>query len=129
MEMNGRIKERRIAMGYTQEELATMLGLQKSAIAKYESGRVENIKRSVIKKMSEILNCQPCYLLGWSDDLGNAEMRSESPSLAPEEMSLLEKYRRLMPNNRDKLQERAEELLELQRARQGYEDSMDKELA
>lgn len=58
MEMNDRIKERRIAMGYTQEELATMLGLQKSAIAKYESGRVENIKRSVIKKMSEILNCQ-----------------------------------------------------------------------
>lgn len=129
MEMNGRIKERRIAMGYTQEELATMLGLQKSAIAKYESGRVENIKRSVIKKMSEILNCQPCYLLGWSDDLENAETRSESPSLSPEEISLLEKYRQLAPNNRDKLQERAEELLELQRARQGYEDSMDKELA
>ena len=80
MEMNGRIKERRIAMGYTQEELATMLGLQKSAIAKYESGRVENIKRSVIKKMSEILNCQPCHLLGWSDDLGNAETQSESPA-------------------------------------------------
>ena len=48
--MSKRIKERRIAMGYTQEELASKLNLQKSAIAKYENGRVENIKRSTIEK-------------------------------------------------------------------------------
>lgn len=50
--MAQRIKERRIEMGFTQEELATKLGLQKSAIAKYENGRVENIKRSVIQRMA-----------------------------------------------------------------------------
>lgn len=67
MGMAERIKERRIAMGFTQEELASKLGLQKSAIAKYENGRVENIKRSVIMRMSIILECSPTYLLGWDN--------------------------------------------------------------
>lgn len=69
--MAERIKKRRIAMGYTQEELANKLGLQKSAIAKYENGRVENIKRSVIKEMSRILECSPSYLLGWDINIEN----------------------------------------------------------
>ena len=42
MNMADRIKERRTSMNYTQEELAQKLGLQKSAIAKYENGRVVN---------------------------------------------------------------------------------------
>lgn len=67
MEMAERIKERRKAMGYTQTELGEKLGLQASAIAKYENGRVENIKRSIIADMAEVLGCSPSYLMGWSD--------------------------------------------------------------
>ena len=67
MGMAERIKERRLAMGYTQEELAAKLGLQKSAIAKYENGRVENIKRSVISKMAKVLECSPSYILDFTD--------------------------------------------------------------
>lgn len=65
MGMAERIKERRNIMGFTQEELGEKLGLQKSAIAKYENGRVENIKRSVIANMAKILECSPAYLMGW----------------------------------------------------------------
>ncbi len=68
MAMAERIKERRTFMGYTQEELGEKLGLQKSAIAKYENGRVENIKRSVIANMANLLECSPSYLMGWDAD-------------------------------------------------------------
>ena len=64
MNMGDIIKKKRIEAGLTQEELAEKLGPQKSAIAKYENGRVENIKRSTIKKMSDILKCNPSYLMG-----------------------------------------------------------------
>lgn len=67
--MADRIKERRITLGYTQEELANMLGLQKSAVAKYENGRVENIKRSTIKKMATVLECTPSYLMGFDTNV------------------------------------------------------------
>ena len=55
MGMAERIKERRKAMGYTQTELGEKLGLQASAIAKYENGRVENIKRSIIADRARVL--------------------------------------------------------------------------
>lgn len=69
--MASRIKNRRLQFGLTQEELAKKLGLQKSAIAKYENGRVENIKRSVIDKMAQILECSPSYLMGWESETDN----------------------------------------------------------
>ena len=64
MKTTDAIKYYRIKAGLTQEELGKKLGLQKSAIAKYESGRVENIKRSVLDKMADVLGCSPLDLLG-----------------------------------------------------------------
>lgn len=67
MGMSDRIKEQRVKKGLTQEDLGAKLGLQKSAIAKYENGRVENIKRSTIQKMAEVLDCSPAFLMGWDE--------------------------------------------------------------
>ena len=47
----------------TQEELGDILGVQKSAIAKYENGRVVNIKRSTLKKISDVLDIPPFELV------------------------------------------------------------------
>lgn len=68
MGMAERIKERRKALGYTQTELGLKLGLQASAIAKYENGRVKNMKRSVIANMAKVLECSPAYLMGLEDE-------------------------------------------------------------
>ena len=68
MDMALRIKELRKAAGLSQEELGEKLGLGKSAIAKYENGRVQNIKRSTIEKMAELFSCRPSYLMGYDDD-------------------------------------------------------------
>lgn len=81
--MAQRIKERRIEMGFTQEELANKLGLQKSAIAKYENGRVENIKRSVIQHMAEILECSPAYLMGWEDPAADQRSIPQYDNISP----------------------------------------------
>ena len=40
-----RIKKLRKEKGLTQQQLGEMLGVQKSAIAKYENGRVPNLKK------------------------------------------------------------------------------------
>lgn len=63
MHIGNKIKTARIAKGMTQEELGKHLGLQKSAIAKYESGRVVNIKRSTLKKISDILDIRASELI------------------------------------------------------------------
>lgn len=68
-EMGKRIRELRLAADLTQEQLGDMVGLQKSAIAKYENGKTENMKRSVIQKMADVLGVSPAYLMGFEEDV------------------------------------------------------------
>ena len=50
---------------WTQEELGLMLNpkVNRAAIAKWETGQVENIKRTYIEQMSEIFGVKPCELM------------------------------------------------------------------
>lgn len=63
MDMGTRIRDARLAKGMTQEELGKLVGVQKSAIAKYEKGRVVNIKRSTLQKIASALNMNPTNLI------------------------------------------------------------------
>lgn len=63
MTIGEKIKNARLAKGYTQEELGKLIGVQKSAVAKYEKGRIVNIKRSVLAKISKVLEIPPVELV------------------------------------------------------------------
>ena len=63
MTIGQKIREARKAKGITQEELGKIVGVQKSAIAKYESGRVVNIKRSTLQTIASALNMRPSELV------------------------------------------------------------------
>jgi transcriptional regulator with XRE-family HTH domain len=63
MEIGQKIKEARLQKGLTQEELGKIVGLQKSAIAKYENGRVVNIKRSTLQKLALALDLRGSDLI------------------------------------------------------------------
>ena len=45
--------------GMTQQELADMLGIQKSSVQKYERGSVQNLKLETIQKLCEIFQVAP----------------------------------------------------------------------
>ena len=64
MDMGNIIRQLRLEKGLTQEELGKVIGVQKSAIRKYESGAVENMKRSSIKKLADFFNVSPAYIMG-----------------------------------------------------------------
>ena len=63
MTVGQKIKQLRISKGLTQEELGEMLGVKKAAVQKYESGQVQNLKQSTIKKLCEIFNKYPDYFI------------------------------------------------------------------
>lgn len=64
MDVGEIIRRERLAKGLTQEELAEKVGVKKSAVAKWENGRVSEIKRSNLKKLSDTLGVNPNMLLG-----------------------------------------------------------------
>lgn len=63
MNMGDRIKQLRIERGLTQEELGKVIGVQKSAIRKYEAGVVQNLKRSSIEKLANFFGVKPSFLM------------------------------------------------------------------
>lgn len=67
MTIGERIKAARLKKGYSQTELAELLGYKsRSSINKIEKeGR--DIPRSSIVKFAEILDVTPAYLMGWED--------------------------------------------------------------
>lgn len=73
MDIGTLIKEARLQKGYTQEELADLVGVKKSAVAKWENGRVSEIKRSNLKMLAESLGINPNSLLGWSETEDTSE--------------------------------------------------------
>ena len=115
MSMAKRIREERVKKGWTQEQLADRLGVQKSAVAKYENGRIENIKRSTIVRMANLFGCDPCYLL----DL------IEKPLLNP----LERKINNLDPTDRIKLEAYVDGLLDQDKYKKGIRSSGDSETA
>ena len=91
MNVGQKIKEARIRKGLTQQELGDLLGVQKSAIAKYENGRVVNIKRSTLKKMSDILGLRPSELIFESNPEDAAELHAKI-IMDHDAMDMMEKY-------------------------------------
>lgn len=70
MNTSEKIKALRTRKGLSQEELGNLVGLQKAAINKYETGRVVNIKKSMLQKLAEALDVSPADLLDdYQDDL------------------------------------------------------------
>lgn len=91
MNIGEKIREARLAKGMTQEELGEILGVQKSAIAKYENGRVVNIKRSNLKKIADVLGLKPHELIFEAPTLEMADVHARI--LRDQEViDMIEKY-------------------------------------
>lgn len=74
MEIGRKIRKARLERGLTQQELGNLVGVQKSAIAKYENGRVVNIKRSTLQKIAGALNIKPSELIFTESPKDTAEL-------------------------------------------------------
>lgn len=87
MGIGNRIKEARNHLGYTQEELAKLLGVTKGAVANYEL-ETSHPKESIMYKLIEILKVDANYLF---QDCVN--IPCELNNVTPAELDLIKKYR------------------------------------
>jgi transcriptional regulator with XRE-family HTH domain len=66
MNVGERIKQKRIEMSLTQDELAKKVGYKsRSSINKIELSR--DLPLPKIEKVAKALDCSPSYLMGWED--------------------------------------------------------------
>lgn len=68
MEIKDIIRKRREELGLTYEELGEKVGVGKSTVRKWETGIIENIKRSNIAALAKALEISPALLMGWEKE-------------------------------------------------------------
>lgn len=69
MTLNEKLKQRRLELGLTLEQVGDYVGVGKSTVRKWETGLIKDMKRSQIAKYAEILKISPAVILGISDDI------------------------------------------------------------
>ena len=62
--MAQRIRQKRTELNLTMDQLAKQLGVSRSTINKWEKAQVEDIKRPYVRKLAEVFNCDPAWLMG-----------------------------------------------------------------
>ena len=74
MTINERIRQRRLELGFTQEELAHKIGYKsKVAICKIESGQ-RHVRQDMIENLAIALDTTPSYLMGWDKEDDDATL-------------------------------------------------------
>lgn len=102
MDIGQMIKEARMSKGLTQEELGKLVGVQKSAVAKWENGRVVNIKRSSLQKLAIALDMKG------SDLIEDIALGQQKPVM---EDGLTENHQKLIEFAKTLSEEQAEKIL------------------
>ena len=76
MNIGERIKQKRMELNLSQDELAKKVGYKsRSSIQKIEVAR--NLPLSKVEKMANALDCSPGYLMGWEDEDGEQTLHGQ----------------------------------------------------
>lgn len=67
MNLGDKIKNRRLDLDLTLQEVADIVGVSKSTVQKWESGNIENMKRDKIALLAKALNVSPLFIMGIDD--------------------------------------------------------------
>lgn len=75
MEVKDFLKNRRLELGLTIKQIADAVGVSEGTVSRWESGKINNMKRDKISALSKILNIDPLTIMG-RDDVEETQQQS-----------------------------------------------------
>lgn len=124
MNTGDRIKQRRLELGLSADELALRIGKSRATIYRYENGDIENMPTPILEPLAKALYTTPAQLMGWKmddGDIGNAFMADSLEdeidsvkSFSPSEKNHFKAYINLLEINRKKVDDYTKQLLSIQ---------------
>lgn len=93
-DLGARIRAARLAQGLTQDQLAREVGVTRSAVAQWETGRAGQVGGN-LARVARALGTSAAYLLSGEQEAGAAPL-----PLRGDEMALLRAYRECAPDDR-----------------------------
>ncbi|MFL0251282.1 helix-turn-helix domain-containing protein [Clostridium neuense] len=113
-----RIKNRRIELGLTLQDVANIVGVASSTIQRYESGHISQYKLPVLESIAKAINVNPTWLvkkdapmeIDTSDKTIDSLCPEKSNGLSNEEMILLKNFNKLNATGKKEASKRVSEL-------------------
>lgn len=68
MTIGDRIKERRLEIGLSVDQVAEKIGKNRATVYRYESKEIEKCPIDILVPLAEALRTTPAYLMGWESD-------------------------------------------------------------
>lgn len=82
--MSNYLADRRKALGYTQKEVATAIGVSEGTVSRWESGEIANMRRDRIAAYAKVLQTTPEFIMtGNSDSSCYSHIKSIPPGFEP----------------------------------------------
>lgn len=76
-DMARKIRELRKAKQMTLEDVASIVGVGKSTVRKWETGMIANMRRDKIASLAKALNTTPAYLMGWEEEQKKNDIQAD----------------------------------------------------
>ncbi|MCI9414118.1 MAG: helix-turn-helix transcriptional regulator [Clostridiales bacterium] len=112
MDFSTRLRELRVSHDMLQQELADLLNMKPSAVSKYEKGLTQPSLDTLIR-LADIFHVSVDFLVGVS----SVENPYEKSQLSPREADVILRFRRLSYENKIRIDERINALLDTQTGR------------
>ncbi len=76
MNLGNKLKQRRLELDMTLEEVGNIVGVSKSTVQKWETGDIENMRRDKIALLAKALKVSPLFIMGIEEE---KEKRGQVP--------------------------------------------------
>ena len=121
MNTGDRIKQRRIELGLTADDLAQKIGKSRATIYRYENGDIENMPTPILEPLARALDTTPADLMGWKstadvpmERVPNKAESVQSSSVSAQCKEIIEVCNQLSPHNQRKVLSYSKNLLSTQ---------------
>lgn len=68
MSIGDRIKQRRLEIGLTVDQVAEQIGKNRATVYRYESSEIEKFPIDILAPLAQALRTTPAYLMGWESE-------------------------------------------------------------
>ncbi|WP_027399825.1 helix-turn-helix domain-containing protein [Anaerovorax odorimutans] len=113
-EIGNRIKYARDLRKATLDDVAKKVGIAKSTVQRYESGKIEKIKLPVLESIANALSVNPAWLVGKSEET-ELSLSNQSIRLSANEKELLHTYNRCSSTGKERILNYSKKVLDIEK--------------
>ena len=92
LDIGTRIKERRLQLGLSAEELAPLVGLSAATIYRYENGDIKKVNTTKLQSFAKALKTSESYLMGWIAERELCSDPNQSEQFSPAALAVARAY-------------------------------------